>query len=500
MATTDRHTEKLRTFAHLAALVGAEFSAGMHERRLRVDVGEGVLDTEAGQVLVLTVTRLLPRICERIDFHVPEAECAGRLRPLLASSTFSSESLEALARLIWDGDFTASDDYMADATIGIGAPGDIAVGIDAAGAAVVGHGEAIAIEMPDALEAALVAAALGCAETTKHLWPEIFGACEGVEVRFASGPFGGTPEPVRPVVLERPVVAGVGAVGCATIYALIALGATGRVLLLDPDIVSDSNLMRYILFDSRHLKMAKTQAAEELIAATGLDLDVEYDKKVLQEYLKERPDERERLELVVSAVDTYQARREIAGELPHQVVNAGTTPSDFTVSRHGFGDGYACLACLYPPREVDIELAAVMARELGLEQTEVEQLRRTKKPTSAELLTRLATNRGLEPDYYADFIGEPVDTVYNKIVCGGRPIETERGEAVAPLAYGAALAGFLLGRVVAEPGGEYRRFRMDFIRGLRTPIRSSPRARESCQYCGKSVFRRVYGERWAEPI
>ncbi len=77
-----------------------------------------------------------------------------------------------------------------------------------------------------------------------------------------------------------------------------------------------------------------------------------------------------------------------------------------------------------------------------------------------------------------------------------RPIETERGEAVAPLAYGSALAGFLLGRVVAEPAGDYRRFRVDFIRGLRTPMRTNPRQRESCPYCSNEIARNVYSTRW----
>jgi molybdopterin/thiamine biosynthesis adenylyltransferase len=466
---------------------------------LRVIVGEGVLDCEAGQTLVLTVGRLLPRICAYVDFHIPRAACTSRLCPLLADESFSSESLAALANLVWDhGEFTASGDTDVVASIGIGAPGDIAVGIDRDGAAILRHGGAVLVAQPGALEAALVAAVLACAEVTKRVWPEIFGVSDRRDVRIVGGPLGGGLEPARPVVLRRPVIAGVGAVGCAMVYALIVLGASGRILLLDPDSVGDSNLMRYVLFDSRHLNIAKTQAAEELITAAGLDLEVERDEEVLQKYLREHPQERENLKLVVSAVDTYEARREIAGELPRQIVNAGTTPSDFTVSRHGFGDGYACLACLYAPRDVDVEMVAVMARELGLERAEVERRRRTKEPTPADLLAQLAVNRGLEADHYSDFIGEPLDTVYNKIACGERPITTERGEAIAPLAYGSALAGFLLGRVVAEPTGEYRRFRMDFIRGLGTPMRTNPCPRESCQYCGKRIFRRVYEERWGQ--
>ena len=497
MATTDRHTEELRTFAHLAGLLAADFPRDFLARQLRIVVGERVLEHTAGQALVLTVARLVPRFCHRVDFHVPTQVCIARLRPLLATEEFSSESLAALARLIWpDGEFTNDADAAADVVLGIGAPGDVSVGIDAAGSAVVASG-VVAVEHADAVFAALLAAGLGCAQTAKLLYPEILGEAEESEVRFPVGPLGDTFEPIGPIVLERPVFAGVGAVGCAAVYALIVADAAGDVLLIDPDIVTDSNLMRYILFDSRHLEMTKVAAAAEIVAATGLELHVEHEKTVLQQYLTDNPDERDRLAFVVSAVDTYDARREITGELPRRIVNAGTTPRDFSVSSHGFGDGYACLACLYPPQKEDIEMAAVIARELGLEKTEVERLSRTKEPLTAELLARAAEARGFARDHYAPYVGEPIDSFYNKEVCGTMPIKTQRGEAVAPLAYGSALAGFLLAKLITEPNvGEYRRFRMDFVNGLATPMRTNPRPRAECVYCGREVLRSGYAARW----
>ncbi len=326
---------------------------------------------------------------------------------------------------------------------------------------------------------------------------QILGTAEESEICFPVGPLDDALEPVGPIMLERPVFAGIGAVGCAAVYALIIAGAAGHVLLLDPDVVKDSNLMRYILFDSRHLEMTKVAAAAELVAAAGLELHVEHEKTVLQQCLKDNPNERDRLALVVSAVDTYDARREITGELPRRIVNAGTTPRDFSVSRHSFGDGYACLACLYPPQKEDVEMAAVISRELGLQKSEVEGLSRTKEPLTAELLARVAEARGFARDHYAHYVGEPIDSFYNKEVCGTMPIKTQRGEAVAPLAYGSALAGFLLAKLVTEPNvGEYRRFRMDFVNGLATPMRTSPRRRAECVYCGREVVRTGYAARW----
>jgi len=254
--------------------------------------------------------------------------------------------------------------------------------------------------------------------------------------------------------------------------------------------------MRYILFDSRHLDASKTDAAADIVAAAGLKLHVERVQTVIQTYLTLHPEERDALELVVSAVDSYDARREITSELPRTIVNAGTTPRDFTISRHRFADGYACLACLYPARPEDAVHERAVARELGLEQTEVTELRRTKTPLTVAHLAKIARARGLAGEHYASYVGEPLDSFYNKEFCAKVAVPTSRGEAVAPLAFGSALAGFLLAHAVACEAGPVRRFRLDFLAGLTTPQRTAPRARSACRYCGRPEYRTRYTERW----
>ncbi len=497
---SDRQGEKLRTFVHLAGLLAADFPSGLLKRRLRITIDERALESDAGQVLVLTLVRLVPRVCDRIDFVAPTRSCLHRLRPLLNHEELSGASLADLARLIWpDGSFTHDSNESADVVLAVGGgTGDIAVGIDEDGAATVSSGGPCAVRRSDAIFAALAAAGLASAQIAKLLYPEILKASVETQVRFDHGPFGGALDPARPIVLDRPVLAGVGAVGCALLYALIAAGATGELLLLDPDIVKDSNLMRYILFDGRHLQQSKVHAAKKLIEATGLNLRVEADRSVIQSYLKMNPSERERLRLVVSAVDSYEARREITGELPRAIVNAGTTARNFSVSRHGFGDGFACLACLYPPRQQDVERDAVTGRELGINKDEVAELRRTKEPLTAPQLVRIAKARGLADEHYADYVGEPLDTFYNK-VCATLTVQSPRGDAVAPLSYGSGLAGFLLAHALAFPeAGESRRYRMDFLSGLTTPLRTTPTARSACRYCGREAYRRGHEALWGQ--
>lgn len=499
----DRHTEELRTFTHLAGILAEEFPADLARRGLLIEVAPSALDEPAGQVLVLTLARLAPRFCHRIEFRCPPHPCIPRLRPLLAADHFGADELASLATLIWpDGIFqAATEGARPDVTLAVGGGGgDVTVGIDADGAAVVRREFGTRIARGEACMGALVAAAIAAAQTAALLYPEIVKGRVADLIRVTDGPFGGPLDPAAARTLERPVLAGVGAVGCAVVYALIAVGAKGQLLLIDPDHVSDSNLMRYILFDTRHLDLPKVHAARALAEASGLDLRLDGVRDVFQEHLLANPSERERLRLVISAVDTYQARRDIAGDLPREIVNAGTTPRDFTISRHGFGDGFACLACQYPVRETDVDEDSVMARELGLDAPKVAALRRTKRGLTADQLAAIATARGLPSDHFAAYVGEPLDSFYHKEFCAKLAVQTARGEAVAPLAFGSAMAGFLLAHAVAHRDADsHRKYRLDFISGIDHPLRSSPRARSACPYCGRPALTDVYRDRWSPP-
>jgi hypothetical protein len=240
-------------------------------------------------------------------------------------------------------------------------------------------------------------------------------------------------------------------------------------------------------------------AASALLEAAGLDLKVETSDRVLKDYLGSNKGQRDLMTLLVSAVDQYRTRRQLAAELPQQVLNAGTSPSDLTISRHGFADGHACLSCLYPVRPQDTDRAAVIAGETGLSKREVLQLLDSKSPLGETLLNRIAETRGVEAEGYARYLGEPLDSFYNKEVCGGKAIETARGEAVAPLAFGSALAGFLLAASLTQPTEfEDRHFRIDFMLGLSTPMRRSPKPRPECHVCSREAFRLAYFERWGD--
>jgi molybdopterin/thiamine biosynthesis adenylyltransferase len=493
----NRQTESARSFAHLAAIPADDlaYESTIASRRLRIMTDAAALRTESGQVAMLTAARLAPRLCHQIEFVCPRTAAIPRLQKLLGSDHFSGDSLAALARRIWPHGRFSEQATRADALFSIGGrvAADVVAGVDRDGAAVVTHRGRQHIENPHAPYAAAIGAALACAQISKLLYPEILRAPVESEIRIDRGPLGGKlDDPQLP--LQRSVFAGVGAVGSAAIFALIVTGAAGRIVLIDPDIVSDSNLMRYILFDDRHLRLPKINAAELL---ANRHLEFEGEQATLQEYLERHPEEREQLRQVVVSVDSYSARREIAAELPREILNAGTTPRDFTISRHFMHDGFACLACLYPERQVDVEIDAVMARELGLGKQEVVDLRRTKRPLALTHLERIAEARHTPVAELLSYLDEPIDSLYNKEVCAKISVPTRSGEAIAPLGFGSTLAGLMLAHTLTHPTpNEARHFRMDFIRGASYSQRGAKRQRLGCDICGRDVYRRAYERRW----
>jgi hypothetical protein len=130
----------------------------------------------------------------------------------------------------------------------------------------------------------------------------------------------------------------------------------------------------------------------------------------------------------------------------------------------------------------------------------VTELRRSRSGLTKEQLKTIARHRCQPPESYIAHEGDPLDSFYRKVVCATTPVETPRGEAVAPLAQGSALAGFLLARALANEDRAFRRFRMDFVTGAvpERQQRSNPEARVGCRYCARRAMRDTYAANWAQ--
>jgi hypothetical protein len=225
------------------------------------------------------------------------------------------------------------------------------------------------------------AACMGVAEVFKAVLRESVGA-ENVRGRVTS--VGSTTfstydytvdraDPVNPelpgvVNLHNLNVIGVGAGGGALVQTLSAVDAvTGTIRLVDSDEVSASNLNRYIWAYRRDVGAMKAEIGKRVVvdAHRALTFSV---KAHPEPYIKfsDRVDA-DALELVVSAVDTVRARKQIQWDFPETVLDGATNQrGDYVVLRVAFGEGQ-CLACKHQGRQDGVEREmSVLSEQIGL--------------------------------------------------------------------------------------------------------------------------------------
>lgn len=228
--------------------------------------------------------------------------------------------------------------------------------------------------------AAWLAAALGCAEVFKHVGQLREGhgrqiKAFSVNLWTLTGSDGfaelDTPDgPAQPPALPPHYVIGAGAVGEAYLAVLATSDVAGELLLLDHDVLDDTNLNRHILASWTDLGEPKAALATARLA--GQRLQVSPARARWQDYLATPPAERAarpkgltaaerdyRYGLVISAVDRNDSRIAIATARPELILGGSTNGLAVEAGRYRPGSGWQCLACASRPEpQLNIEQAA----------------------------------------------------------------------------------------------------------------------------------------------
>ena len=262
-----------------------------------------------------------------------------------------------------------------------------------------------------------------------------------------SSTFSEEPAELAELVIPRATLIGCGAVGGAFVYALSLLPAlSGKLEIVDPDWFTSTNLHRYVLARPVDLvnRVYKTQRAREQLRHHA-KLNVSEYRKNFSEFLTEDCDDR-KIPFLISAVDSHGKRRDLGRETPYEALNASTGSFTLVLSTHyqAYLNASPCLGCHYPASDAEQERFAVIAREIGLQICEVQNLSNANAPMTSDLLARIAAFRRQPPDSYSEFLGQPFDSFYQHGVCGGIEVETHSGFTEIPLAHISAAAGILL--------------------------------------------------------
>jgi molybdopterin/thiamine biosynthesis adenylyltransferase len=261
--------------------------------------------------------------------------------------------------------------------------------------------------------------------------------------------------------LEEVTLVGAGAIGNAVLWALARCGATGGLAVVDPELVDDTNLQRYVLTDTHSPGRSKVEVARESSAATGLDVTT-YAGTWAAFVDSQRPF---KAELVATALDTAAARCSVQASLPKATLNAWTQAGDLGVSRHEFLGEQACLACLYLPHRVEKNEDQIIAEALKLDATpgsaslmEVRNALYFDQPVDEAWLLKIARSLSVDSAVFQPFLGRPLRTLYREGICGGAILLNGDGAArvEVPMAFQSAMAGMMLAAELVKHASDWK--------------------------------------------
>lgn len=175
-------------------------------------------------------------------------------------------------------------------------------------------------------------------------------------------------------------IIGLGAGGGATSYTLASLPLlTGNITLVDPDEITPSNMNRYIysLNEDSILRKKKVDVIHGILKEKFNVLDIKKISKSYQDYIKEQ--KIEKMDLVVSTVDTKKSKMDIQWDMPRVILDAAVVQTEFYLRRVDLGSSL-CIICSHqsdPEERSPEELASEI---IGIPVEEIVKLRSENAP------------------------------------------------------------------------------------------------------------------------
>ncbi|MER9424965.1 E2 ligase fold family C protein [Mesorhizobium sp. M0317] len=293
-----------------------------------------------------------------------------------------------------------------------------------------------------------------------------------------------------PVDLGETHLVGLGAIGHGSLWALARQsGLSGRLHVVDHEAIELSNLQRYVLAGQAEVGLSKAALATNALRSTALEVEAHPMKWA--EYVARWGDWV--FDRVGVALDTAADRLAVQGALPRWIANAWTQEQDLGISRHGFDDGQACLCCMYMPTGKSKDEHQLVAEELGMPEAheEVKMLLQTNTGVPNEFVARVATAMAVPFEPLAAFVGQPLRSFYQEVICGGLVFQLSDGSrlvrTVVPMAFQSALAGIMLAADLVKhsagfPMSPITSTRVNLLRPLGSHLHD-PKAKDTSGRC-----------------
>jgi hypothetical protein len=434
---------------------------------------------------------------------------AARLYPTLAirGQPYDVESLKELALAI-NPDIEFSAEVSASTSISIGTKSDRgAIYPSASGwVAKLSHGQPLESGTENPYSAS-AAAAFACSALFRRIFLRSeaeadlslslldFGSSTGEDLALASESIGDV------------LFVGLGAVGNAAIWSFARDANTaGRLIALDHETLTLSNLQRYVL--GKYSDVARPKVDIALEALQGSRIKLSGHRSTLEDF-KPGPEWVQPPTTCIS-VDNVGGRRVAQALLPQLVINGWTGDTALGTSWHVFSRNSACLACLYHPRVQGLSAIQQAALALGLSEQRALTLWLTRAPLSDEERKAAAKNLGVRTAALSPWKKKPIGDLYTDVVCGAVPIDLggiNRVEVV-PLAHQSVLAGVLMAAELlkrrqprlADISQSEPLVSWDDVLKPPPKVWLKPRPREIGCICGDPIYQSVYLGKWRESI
>lgn len=345
--------------------------------------------------------------------------------------------------------------------------------------------------------ATTAAAALAVAELFRRLLPELPGH------RLTADTFSWnlvdyslSPAPTRPDTRAAEVTCfGAGSVGSSFVLALLVADADGVIDLVDDDRLQPRNRLRYPLW----IGPQQGPKVDWIAAVTASGrLRVRPHEESARAYI-DRLNTPPRL--AIAAVDTPEARRDVADALSRETLNAGVDGLRFHVSRHRFADGFACVYCPYLDVRPSMSQVEVYVGLTGLGSERVAQLLGGGRLTDTDIDVMVSAGRLAAADSF-ELGGGRLQDVARARLYAATPVPGLDGVAIsAPFV--SALAGAILAAEALKTNQPNlvldRRVDAD-LSGWPTGLTSRPLQDATGRCLCRSRFRqRAYEQAWAGP-
>lgn len=429
---------------------------------VRITVGVGQV-AWARQLVAICLVDLLGRL---LPCLVLECDPAVRADPALppGAQTLLERLEEARGHALIEPNPEPDGDPVLNIAVGTDADADADVHIDGDGwLSYLGEHEG-ELDGTDATNpiGPLVAACRGAAQVIQRVLGDRLPAISRVEESYWSAL---TLAPVEGSGAANPQIAqatigavlmGSGSIGGATAYALARVPElSGELVVADAERLEDRNSRKALLARRHDIEV---RARKIDVARRELEhlptLDVHPFEGTLAGFVGDGPRDRP-LPLVICAVDSVPARRELADHMPLEALNAACGDTDIVVSGHRTDDG-PCVYCLYIGDVLDTEKtrAKMIQRETGLPPGTIDQFRIKRVQLERQHLDFIENHRSVPRGSLAHRQGLTLDELFEEEFLYGevRLQREEEAQTTLYLAFVPALAGVLLASEALKAG------------------------------------------------